>query len=99
MYLGKIVEVSDYKSIFVNPIHPYSQALLSAIPRVKINAERKRIILEGDIPSPVEPPEGCRFFGRCVHRSDICRQQTPELRELEPGRFAACHFSSRWLNP
>lgn len=94
MYLGKIVEVSDYRSIFVNPIHPYSQALLSAIPLAKLDVKRDRIILEGDIPSPINPPEGCRFYGRCFYRQEICSQKTPELLPVGEGRFAACHFSS-----
>ncbi|KYZ78051.1 peptide ABC transporter ATP-binding protein [Anaerosporomusa subterranea] len=94
MYLGKIVEISDYKSIFINPIHPYSQALLSAIPLAKLDVKRERIILEGDIPSPVNPPEGCRFYGRCFYRQEICSQKTPELLPVGDGRFAACHFSN-----
>jgi peptide/nickel transport system ATP-binding protein len=94
MYLGKIVEVSDYKSIFVNPIHPYSQALLSAIPLAKLDVKRDRIILEGDIPSPINPPDGCRFYGRCFYRQEICSQKTPELLPVGDGRFAACHFSN-----
>jgi oligopeptide/dipeptide ABC transporter ATP-binding protein len=98
MYLGKIVELSEYKSIFKDPLHPYTQALLSAIPVPAINVSRKKIILEGDIPSPINPPDGCRFFGRCQHRQEICRNITPELRELEPERFVACHFA-RELKP
>jgi len=93
MYLGKIVELSDYKSLFVEPLHPYTQALLSAIPLPKFGKKRDRIILEGDVPSPIEPPEGCRFQGRCPYRQDVCKEKTPELRELEPGRFVACHFA------
>ena len=93
MYLGKIVELSDYKSLFVEPLHPYTQALLSAIPLPKFGKKRDRIILEGDVPSPIEPPEGCRFQGRCLYRQDICKEKTPELRELEPGRSVACHFA------
>lgn len=93
MYLGKIVELSDYKSLFVEPLHPYTQALLSAIPLPKFGKKRNRIILEGDVPSPIEPPEGCRFQGRCLYRQDVCTEKTPELRELEPGRFVACHFA------
>lgn len=95
MYLGKIVEVSDYKSIFVDPIHPYSQALLSAIPLAKLDGKRERIILEGDIPSPVNPPPGCRFYGRCFYRQEICSQQTPELLPVGQDRYAACHFSHK----
>lgn len=93
MYLGKVVELSDYRSLFVEPLHPYTQALLSAIPLPKFGKKRDRIILEGDVPSPVEPPEGCRFQGRCLYRQDICKEKTPELRELEPGRSVACHFA------
>lgn len=93
MYLGKIVEMSDYKSLFLEPLHPYTQALLSAIPIAKVGQKRDRLILEGDVPSPIEPPEGCRFQGRCFYRRDICREKTPELREIEPGRSVACHFA------
>lgn len=93
MYLGKIVELSDYKSIFSDPLHPYTQALLSAIPIPKVDVKRERIILEGDVPSPINPPEGCRFSGRCRYCKDICMQKTPELREIESGRFVACHFA------
>ena len=98
MYLGKIVELSEYNSIFKDPLHPYTQALLSAIPVPALNVERKKIILEGDIPSPINPPDGCRFYGRCQHRQSICKDQTPELREIEPERFVACHFA-RNLKP
>jgi len=94
MYLGKIVELTDYKTIFNNPLHPYSQALLSAIPIPSIDVEKKeRIILEGDVPSPVNPPSGCRFYGRCRHRKDICKQQLPELKEMGKEHFVACHFA------
>ncbi len=93
MYLGKIVELSDYKSIFVEPLHPYTQALLSAIPKTKIESGRKeRIILEGDVPSPIEPPAGCRFAGRCMYKKKICTEQTPELKDIGGHRYVACHF-------
>ena len=92
MYLGKVVELSDYNAIFRNPLHPYTQALLSAIPVPRIDAPDNMIILEGDVPSPVNPPEGCRFYGRCRYRQDICKTKTPELREYEPERFVACHL-------
>ena len=93
MYLGKIVELSNYKVIFTDPLHPYTQALLSAIPLAKVGSKRDRIILEGDVPSPIEPPEGCRFAGRCLYRQDRCTTETPELREIAPDRFVACHFA------
>lgn len=93
MYLGKIVELSDYKSMFVDPLHPYTQALLSAIPIPKLNQNRERIILTGDVPSPINPAEGCRFAGRCYYCKDICMKETPKLSEIEPGRYVACHFA------
>lgn len=98
MYLGKIVELSEYNSIFKDPLHPYTQALLSAIPVPSLHTEKEKIILEGDITSPINPPEGCRFYSRCRHRQEICKSTTPELRELEPERFVACHFA-RELKP
>lgn len=93
MYLGKIVELTDYKSIFKDPLHPYTQALLSAIPVPKLDANNDRLILKGDVPSPVNPPEGCRFAGRCNYCKDICLKETPALEEFEPGRYVACHFT------
>lgn len=95
MYLGKIVELTDYKTTFKNPLHPYTQALLSAIPIPKVGQKRDRIILEGDVPSPVNPPKGCRFAGRCRFAQDVCRQQSPELNEYEPNHFVACHFTGK----
>ena len=92
MYLGKIVEMSDYKSIFVDPQHPYTKALLSAIPIPDVDIKRERIILEGDVPSPISPPPGCRFYGRCFARKDECKDVDPELTEISPGRFVACHL-------
>ncbi|QUH20975.1 ABC transporter ATP-binding protein [Alkaliphilus sp. B6464] len=93
MYLGKIVELSDYKSIFKSPQHPYTQALLSAIPVPQIDIKKERILLEGDVPSPVNPPAGCRFYGRCMYRQDICKQETPELKDIGNETFVACHFT------
>ena len=95
MYLGKIVEISDYSSIFKDPLHPYTKALLSAIPTPDLEEKPERIILEGDVPSPIEPPPGCRFYGRCFVREDICKDITPELREVSPGRSCACHVVHR----
>ena len=91
MYLGKMVEMSDYKSIFKNPLHPYTKALLSAIPIPSVDAKRERIILEGDVPSPINPPSGCRFYGRCFNKHESCKDKEPELREVSPGRFVACN--------
>ena len=93
MYLGQIVELSDYRELFSRPLHPYTQALLSAIPLAKLDVQRERIILEGDVPSPIEPPNVCRFAGRCRHATDMCRTTPPALREILPGHFAACHYA------
>lgn len=93
MYLGKIVELADYNTMFRDPQHPYTQALLSAIPVPRLDVRRERIILEGDVPSPINPPEGCRFYGRCLHRQSNCLNVTPELKEIGPDRFVACHYA------
>jgi len=93
MYLGKIVELADYNAIFDNPMHPYTQALLSAIPTPTLVQTREQIILEGDVPSPIEPPEGCRFYGRCQHRKEDCENVTPELRDMGNEHFVACHYA------
>lgn len=91
MYLGKIVELSESGEIFKNPLHPYTQALLSAIPIPKLDCGRKRIILHGDVPSPVNPPKGCRFAGRCMYATEKCREQEPEFREVDKGHFVSCY--------
>lgn len=92
MYLGKIVEVANYLDIFIEPLHPYSQALLSAIPIPKRHIKRERIILEGDVPSPVNPPDGCRFCGRCRMAMPICSETSPELKDMGNGHKVACHL-------
>ncbi len=92
MYLGNIVELTDYSSIFKGPLHPYTQALLSAIPIAKVGLERERIVLEGDVPSPIDPPERCVFYGRCPYRKEICRDVKPKFEEKKPGHFVACHL-------
>ncbi|MDY2649302.1 MAG: oligopeptide/dipeptide ABC transporter ATP-binding protein [Pyramidobacter porci] len=93
MYLGQVVEKADNLRLFQDPVHPYTQALLSAIPVARLNRKKNRILLEGDVPSPVNPPPGCRFAGRCAYRQDICTKQTPKLQEIEPSHFVACHFA------
>lgn len=90
MYLGQIVELADHNMIFREPRHPYTQALLSAVPLPNIDIERKKIILEGDVPSPINPKPGCRFAGRCRYCSERCRNESPVLREVSAGHFTAC---------
>jgi oligopeptide/dipeptide ABC transporter ATP-binding protein len=92
MYLGKIVELADKKELFKNPIHPYTQSLLSAIPEADPKKKKDRIILEGDVPSPVDPPSGCRFHPRCPKAFEKCPVMEPEFKEYGDGHFAACHL-------
>ena len=92
MYLGRIVEISDKKSFFANPLHPYSKALISAIPETSLVNRRERIILKGDIPSPVNPPAGCRFHTRCPFAMESCMKVEPALQKVEAGHFVACHL-------
>ncbi len=93
MYLGSMVEFGRKEDIFANPLHPYTKALFSAIPNPNPDVKMNRIVLKGDIPSPANPPSGCRFHTRCPHAKDICSKVVPEYREYEPGHCAACHFA------
>ncbi|MGQ0600135.1 MAG: ABC transporter ATP-binding protein [Anaerolineales bacterium] len=90
MYLGKMVELADRDELYRNPLHPYTQALLSAIPVPEPNLVRNRIILKGDVPSPLRPPSGCRFHPRCPVALAHCSQQEPDFKEVSPGHFVAC---------
>ena len=94
MYLGQMVELAESYELCSHPVHPYTQSLLSAvpIPDPDVTRERQRILLEGEIPSPLNPPTGCRFHTRCPHATDRCRQEQPILKEQSPGHFAACHL-------
>jgi oligopeptide/dipeptide ABC transporter ATP-binding protein len=93
MYLGRIVETTDKTSLFDTPLHPYTEALLSAVPIPRASARsRKRIILKGDVPSPINPPSGCHFHERCVYAMQRCRHEVPALREVMPGHWASCHL-------
>jgi peptide/nickel transport system ATP-binding protein len=92
MYLGKVVELADKRTLFSAPLHPYTEALLAAIPVRRPGAVRKRAILRGDVPSPVDPPPGCAFHPRCPIAKDVCRTETPPLRMLASGHQVACHL-------
>lgn len=91
MYLGSMVELADKDELFDNPLHPYTKALLSAIPIPDPTINRDRIILTGDIPSPANPPKGCKFHTRCPYATDKCKKEAPEYREIKEGHFVACH--------
>jgi oligopeptide transport system ATP-binding protein len=94
MYLGKLVEVAESNELYAHPTHPYTQALLSAIPvpDPDVSAAKKRIVLEGEIPSPIDPPAGCRFKGRCRYATAKCSEVDPVLKEVSPGHMVACHL-------
>jgi len=95
MYLGKVVEVADRKSLYENPLHPYTRALLSAvpIPDPKLEAQRNRVVLRGEVPSPLKPPSGCVFHPRCPIAVDRCAAQVPQLRPVRPAHLGACHLA------
>ena len=92
MYLGKVMEISESRELFHHPAHPYTQALLSAVPSPTYGTHKDRILLKGDVPSPVNPKPGCRFAQRCQYAKECCFQQEPELKELAPGHLVACHM-------
>jgi oligopeptide transport system ATP-binding protein len=92
MYLGRLVEITDSEKLYENPLHPYSKALLSAVPIPDPTVKKDRPLLTGDIPSPANPPQGCAFHTRCKECMEVCKIVRPELKEIEPGHFAACHL-------
>lgn len=93
MYLGQMVEIAPEKELYHNPVHPYTQALLSAIPVVDPNHKKERIILQGDVPSPINPPDGCRFAARCFEQGNCpCPEKNPVLAEISPEHFVSCHY-------
>jgi len=93
MYLGRIVELSSARELYTSPKHPYTEALLSAVPVPDPAAKRQRIVLQGDVPNPIRPPAGCHFHPRCPHAMERCRVESPQLREVGPGHVAACHLN------
>lgn len=95
MYLGKLVELADVDDLYSSPLHPYTQALLSAIPIPNPDKKRNRIILEGEVPSPINPPKGCRFHTRCSKCMDICKEKEPDVVKLENGHSVACHLYNK----
>jgi oligopeptide transport system ATP-binding protein len=92
MYLGRIVEIAASRELYTSPKHPYTEALLSAVPIPDPTIQRKRVVIEGDVPNPIRPPPGCHFHPRCPRAQERCRSEAPALRELAPGHVAACHF-------
>ena len=98
LYLGKIVEISELREVYAHPLHPYTIALLAAVPVPNPHERRKETMPKGEIPNPIHPPSGCRFHPRCPYAKDICSAEEPILRELRPGHQVACHFAEQFLN-
>ncbi|WHY01969.1 dipeptide ABC transporter ATP-binding protein [Neobacillus sp. DY30] len=97
MYLGKVVEIADKKDLFDTPLHPYTRALLSSIPVPNPELKRERLVLKGDVPSPINPPNGCRFHTRCPFATEKCKTEEPALRELDTNHMVSCHYAEKFL--
>jgi oligopeptide/dipeptide ABC transporter ATP-binding protein len=95
MYVGRIAEMANSLELYDNPLHPYTEALMSSVPRPNPRAEKKRIIMEGDVADPGNPPPGCLFHPRCRYAQELCKTDIPELREIQPDHFTACHFAGK----
>ena len=93
MYVGKLVELTETEELYNNPLHPYTEALLSAVPKPDPRQKAQRIVLEGDVPDPLNPPRGCYFHPRCRYAKERCVAESPELREVKEGHRVACHFA------
>jgi peptide/nickel transport system ATP-binding protein len=96
LYLGKIVEISDLREVYAHPMHPYTIALLAAVPVPNPHERRTEPMPSGEIPNPIHPPSGCRFHPRCPYAKEICSEEEPRLRELRPGHEVACHFAEQF---
>lgn len=97
LYLGKMVETAEIRTLYAHPLHPYTQALLAAVPVPNPHERRTKLMPEGEIPNPIDPPSGCRFHPRCPIAKPICSEQEPALREIRPDHFAACHFAEQFI--
>jgi oligopeptide/dipeptide ABC transporter ATP-binding protein len=93
MYVGRIVEIADVDQLFDHPMHPYTEALLSAVPIPKPKSKKKQVLLSGEVADPANAPPGCAFHPRCPYAEDRCREELPEMRETEPGHHVRCHFA------
>ncbi|MGN6363012.1 MAG: oligopeptide/dipeptide ABC transporter ATP-binding protein, partial [Thermomicrobiales bacterium] len=93
MYIGKVVELAKTEDLYLKPLHPYTEALLSSVPKPDPTIKKRRLVLEGEVADPSNPPSGCHFHPRCRYAQERCKQEEPPLREIVPGHLAACHFS------